>query len=298
MESNADICPACHGIRIPGAKAIPLIFLAFPVLSMGATLEEVIEVPVSVKTIYGQEVKQNIKVTVFRDDMREKAPYLILNHGRPASEADFAKMKRQRFSANSQYFVSLGFTVLVPTRVGYGDSGGLDVEYSGQCDSRNYPPVYAAAADQTEFVLKAAEALPYVDLSRGIVVGQSFGGTTAITLSTRKLPGLLGAVNFAGGGGGNPTGRPENPCSAQSLGKMFQDYGASAKVPTLWLYSENDRYWGPKLPKEWFNGFVEAGGKGKFVQLPAYKEDGHPSFTGNPNAWKPTFEAFIQELGL
>lgn len=256
------------------------------------------EVAVSVKTIYGQEVNQPIKVTVFRDTQREKAPYLILNHGRPASPSGFAAMKRQRYSGNSRYFVSLGFVVLVPTRAGYGDSGGIDVEYSGRCDNRDFGPVYAAAADQTAAVLEAAKRLAYVDLSRGIVVGQSFGGMTSIALSARPLPGLAGAVNFAGGGGGNPTDRPGNPCSAHRLKALYRDYGAASKVPTLWLYSENDRYWGPELPREWFNGFVAAGGKARFIQLPPYQDNGHGIFTGNPGSWKPGFERFLHEIGF
>ena len=272
--------------------------LCVSALSYAAVLEDVIDVPVSVKTIYGQEANQTIKVTVFRDDQREKAPYLVLNHGRPASAADFAKMRRQRYSENSRYFVSLGFVVFVPTRVGYGESGGPDVEYSGRCDSRDFAPVYSAAADQTAAVLKTAMNLTYVDLSRGIVVGQSFGGMTSIAISARGMPGLVGAVNFAGGGGGNPSGRPENPCSAYRLATLYKDYGATSKVPTLWLYSENDRYWGPALPKKWFSGFVDAGGKARFVQLPPYKEDGHGIFTGNSSSWKPAFEEFLRDIGF
>ena len=275
-----------------------ILALCLPSLSLAAVIEEVIKVPVSVKTIYGQEANQSIKVTVFREDTREKAPYLVLNHGRPATAAGFANMKRQRYSENSRYFVSLGFVVLVPTRVGYGETGGPDVEDSGRCDSRNFAPVYAAVADQTVAVLKAAANLPYVDLSRGIVVGQSFGGMASITLSTRELPGLVGAVNFAGGGGGNPTDRPANPCSSHRLAGLYKNYGAITKVPTLWLYSVNDRYWGSALPKEWFNSFVQAGGKAEFVQLPPYKEDGHGIFSGNRNAWKFAFENFLRKVGF
>lgn len=275
-----------------------VLLLCMPGLSSAAFLEEVIEVPVRVTTIYGDEIDQPIKVTVFSDDKRKKAPYLVLNHGRPATKTDFAKMKRQRYSEISRYFVDLGFVVFVPTRVGYGESGGPDVEYSGRCDSRNFPPAYAASADQTVAVLRAAANLPYVDLSRGIVVGQSFGGVTSIALSTRALPGLLAAVNFAGGGGGNPTERPENPCGADRMTELYKEYGAAAKVPSLWLYSVNDRYWGSRLPKEWFNAFVAAGGKARFVQLPPFKENGHGIFSGNPAAWKHAFETFLHEIGF
>ena len=288
----------CLKRTLPMRPIFLLLFLCASSSSFSAVVEEVIEVPVSVKTIYGRQTNQTIKVTIFRDDQRVKAPYLVLNHGRPANDADFAKMKRQRFPENSKYFVSLGFVVFVPTRVGYGESGGPDVEYSGHCDSRNYAPVYDAAADQTVSVLKSAVNLPYVDSSRGIVVGQSFGGMTSITLSTKEVPGLVGAVNFAGGGGGSPAEHPEKPCSAYLLTKLFKSYGATSKIPTLWLYSENDRYWGSKLPREWFSEFIEAGGKGQFIQLPLYKDNGHGIFTGNPDAWKPDFEKFIRGLGF
>jgi dienelactone hydrolase len=267
-------------------------------MTSAAVIEEVIEVPVSVRTMFGREARQTIKVTVFRDDQRQKAPYLVLNHGRPPKDADIVLMKRQRFPNVSSYFVSLGFVVLLPTRLGYGEAGGQDAEYTGKCDSKNYPPALTAAADQTEILLKHAETLPYVDLSRGIVVGQSFGGMTSIVLSTRNLPGLAAAVNFAGGAGGNPTDRPRNPCDLRQLDKLFREYGAAAKVPTLWLYSENDRFWGPGIPRKWFDIFTEAGGRGKFVALPAFKDDGHVIFSGNPDAWKPAFEDFLREVGL
>ena len=275
-----------------------VLFAGLSGQAMGVLVEEVIDVPVRLKSPKGQDIEQPIKVAVFRDDSRENAPYLILNHGRAVDAAGRAKLKPSRYAGNARYFVSKGFVVLIPTRIGYGDTGGPDVEDSGPCDDRKFAPVYAVAAEQTVAVLKAAEKLPYVDLTRGVVAGQSFGGMTAITLSTMRLPGMLGAINFAGGGGGNPTKRPGHPCSSDRLLKLYEDYGVASKVPTLWLYSENDRYWGPTLPGKWWEAFVAAGGKARFTQLPASGEDGHNSFTANPDAWKPSFEKFIGELGF
>jgi len=82
------------------------------------------------------------------------------------------------------------------------------------------------------------------------------------------------------------------------LKRLLKEYGAKSKVPTLWLYSENDRYWGSTLPKEWFNTFIKAGGKAEFVQLPPYKEDGHMIFIGDRNAWKSAFEDFLRKVGF
>src|SRR5262249_30052626 len=92
-----------------------------------ATVEQVIKVPITLKTHWGdrrREVQQDIVVTMFRDDAREKSPYVVINHGRVSGESGRAKFGRMKYSDISGYLVSLGFVVLVPTRIGYGVTGG------------------------------------------------------------------------------------------------------------------------------------------------------------------------------
>ena len=117
-------------------------------------------------------------------------------------------------------------------------------------------------------------------------------------MSAENVPGLKGAINFAGGDGGDPVKFPERPCGEHLIKDTFAKYGASNKVSTLWLYSVNDKFWGEQLPKDWFVAFQKAGGKGQFISLPAYKEDGHSIFRGDLNAWKNDFEKFIKEIGF
>lgn len=276
------------------------LFILFTgsVFAQSKIIEEVVIVPVSVPNAFGKINNHNVIVTIFRDSERKKSPYLILNHGRSGSAEERAKLGRAKYSAASKFFVDLGFVVIVPTRGGYGETGGEDTEYSGGCTFPNYPNVFNAAIDTSKTVLHALSVKPYIDFTKGIAVGQSFGGTTAVGLSASDLPGLVAAFNFAGGGGGNPVKSPAYPCRADLLEKLFASYGAKSKVPVYWVYSVNDKYWGEKLPKEWFEAFIKAGGKGKFYSLPAYKNDGHLSFTGNTEAWKPFFEATINSLGL
>jgi dienelactone hydrolase len=278
-----------------------LIFSLFCNISFARIIEEIIEVPVSVSNsnfTNNPKFEQKITVTIWRDDSVKKSPYLLFSHGRAGTDQERGKFGRSSEKRNSEYFVSKGFTVILPTRIGYGVSGGPDADYSGACGNKNYLEGRKAAIDQSKQVLNHFFDFSYIDRTKGIVVGQSVGGFATIGLSAENIPGLKGAINFAGGDGGDPIKSPERPCSDYLIKDTFAKYGASNKVPTLWLYSVNDKFWGEQLPKDWFSAFEKAGGRGQFISLPAYKEDGHSIFRGDLNAWKNDFEKFIKEVGF
>jgi len=276
-----------------------LIFSLFCNISFARIIEEIIEVPVSVSNSnYANNPKfeQKITVTIWRDDSVKKSPYLLFNHGRAGTDHERANFGRSSYKDNSEYYVSKGFVVILPTRIGYGVSGGPDAEYRGTCSSTNYLEAIKVAVDQSKQVLNQVLDFSYIDRSKGVIVGQSVGGLTAIGLSAENIPGLKGTINFAGGAGGDPIRSPERPCSV--IEDTFAKYGTLNKVPTLWLYSVNDKYWGEQLPKDWFAAFQKSGGKGQFISLPAFKDDGHSIWRGNRNAWKNDFEKFIKEIGF
>ncbi|HXD42894.1 MAG TPA: dienelactone hydrolase family protein [Ramlibacter sp.] len=282
-------------------KAFVIALLSLPACAaVGArVLEEQIDLPVTVSDAYGKRIEHTIKVTVFSDDANPRpAPVLVLNHGRAADPADRAKMGRARYTDVSKFLVQLGFIVAVPTRIGYGVTGGEDVEYTGSCQMRNYPPGYAAAAAQTLTVLEAVRQRPDAAKDRAVIMGQSFGGATAVTVAALNPPGVQASINFAGGGGGNPKTQPQRPCAPQSLERMFGGYGKTAKVPMLWVYTENDMYFGPKYPKEWFDAYTAQGAPAQFVQYPPHGEDGHLLFTRFPEVWKPKVAEFLEAQGF
>jgi dienelactone hydrolase len=262
-------------------------------------VEERLDLPVQVNDAYGKAIAQTIKLTVFRDDAAAgPQPLLVINHGRAADPQDRAALGRARYTENSRWFVQQGFVVAVPTRIGYGESGGEDVEDSGPCSDKRYPPGYAAAAQQTVQVLAAMREHKQVRKDRIVVLGQSYGGATAVSVAALNPPGVVAAINFAGGGGGNPKTQPGRPCGPHLLERMFADYGKAAVVPMLWIYAENDKYFGASYPKEWFEAFRKAGGTAEFVQFPAWGEDGHSLFTAFPAVWRPTVVEFLRKQGF
>lgn len=281
------------------AAAAALLVMALGAQARAGVVEEVLRVPVSVKDAYGRDVSQEIVVTVWRDSAAPQPhPILVLNHGRDPDAQGRAALGRAKYTANSKWFAHLGFLVAVPTRIGYGETGGPDIEDTGACNRKVYGPAYAASAQQTVQVLQALRARPDTAKDQAVVVGQSFGGATSIAVAALNPEGVKLTINFAGGAGGNPKLSPQRPCAPVAIERMLGGYGRTARVPTLWIYTENDMYFGPKYPKEWFDAFRAAGGLGEHVLFPARGNDGHSLFTAAPEVWRPKVLETLKTTGI
>ena len=70
-------------------------------------------------------------------------------------------------------------------------------------------------------------------------------------------------------------------------------------MPTLWVYTENDRFFRPDLAARLVAAFREGGGRATFVAAPAYGADGHGLFSlGGQPVWEPIVDAFLAAHGL
>ena len=277
---------------------VPVVLGAAHGTSGAAIVEERTTVPVKVRTVDDREVERDIVVALFLESSSPvPRPLLVFNHGRSGSAAERAALRTSDYAAAARWLTRFGFIVAVPVRVGYGESGGEDVEDSGSCAQKVYPPTFHASAVETLAVLKVLRERPDAARDRAVVMGQSFGGTTAIAVAALNPPGVQGAINFAGGGGGGPVSHPRHPCSEPALHALFAGYGKSARMPTLWLYSENDTYFGPTFPAEWFEAFKAAGGAGEFVRFPPVSDNGHLLFSRGTELWHPRVQAFLASLG-
>lgn len=289
-RSGIDLRPAIVAAAIAATAAV----------AHARVVEEEVDLPVQVTDAYGKQVAQPIKVTVFRDDAAASAkrPAIVINHGRAGDAPGRAALGRARYPEISRWFVEQGFVVAVPTRIGYGVSGGEDVEDSGACASKRYGPGFAAAADETLAVVAWLQKRADVDAERIVALGQSYGGATTVAVAARNPKGVVAAINFAGGSGGDPKNRPGAPCSPHMIERTYADYGTSARVPMLWLYAENDRYWGATYPTGWADAFKKAGGDVRFVGLPPAGDDGHLLFPRFPGTWQPIVAEFLRGQGF
>lgn len=260
--------------------------------------EEIQRIPVTVKDLYGRTETRSMPVTLFRPQGAGPFPLVVMNHGRAVADKR-AQQGRQRYENLSRYLVSKGFVVMVPTRIGYWETyGDFDPEVSGNCNALRVEPMSVAASDQVIATVEFARTLPYVDASRWVVMGTSVGGITTVATVWRNPPGLVGGINFSGGTGGDPDKHPAQPCSPHALERLWKDKAGSAKVPMLWLYWANDKYWGETIPVKWHKAWVDGGGQAQLHLLPPAGTDGHSGATIDMDHWVPLAETFLAQLGL
>lgn len=280
-----------------------LIFCASTWASGFASAELVetqMELPVAVTAAQGQRVEHTIKVTVFVESTTPSPrPLLVINHGRAVTASGRASMGRSRYPEAAKFFAQLGFAVAVPTRIGYGVTGGDDLEDTGPCNARNFAPGFMVVAQQTQSVLQSLKAsLDDVLKDRSVVLGQSFGGAGSVALASLNPPGVAAIINFAGGSGGDPKGRPGKPCSQPALESTYQTFGKTARTPMLWLYTENDLFFGAEYPRAWFKAYQLHGAPAKMVQFPPHGEDGHSLFVRFGEVWQPVVAEFLKAYGI
>lgn len=237
-----------------------------------------------------------LKARVFRPPGNGPFPAVVINHGSPGDP-----LRRTAgvpsFRAASKWFVDRGYMVVLPLRRGYGESGTWP-ESSGSCSHPDYVGSGRAIADDLDGVVRYLRDLPMVKPDRVLLVGQSAGGLGVIAAASRNPPGVFGAVNIAGGRGGREGGKADNNCAPERLVAANEVFGRTAKVPTLWLYTENDSYFNAELSRAMVSAYGDAGGRAVYILLPPFKTDGHTMFgdaDGLPH-WTPYVTAFLEAL--
>ena len=265
------------------------ILLAVALPAQAALDESVIRAPV----VRGVE-QASIEVTVFRPEGAGPFPIVVLSHGSPRSAEDRRRQGRQRLVAQSQRFVAMGFAVLVPTRRGYGESGGTWAEAYGTCSSPDYYSAGLETARDLRAAVDAVRGEPWADTRRVVLAGQSAGGFGSVAASSQPFDGLVGVVNFAGGRGSQG---PDDVCGEERLVEAMARYGSAARVPELWIYSVNDRFFGPGLARRMHAAFVHSGGRAELIEAPATGLDGHGYFARAMDDWAPRAAAFLQRIG-
>ena len=231
-------------------------------------------------------------------------PLLIMNHGISADPEQRGFFPLVEFRDAAFWFARRGYFVVSPVRYGgvsvdRPEQGLFSLYFAsvGDCDKPHFlgPGLAIATLDQwvIDFMKEEATVAP----GKAIVVGQSGGGWGAIALSSLNPSSVRAIITFAAGRGGRVDGKPNNNCAPDKLVEATRNFGMKSRIPMLWIYSENDTFFGPDLANRMHKAFTEAGGKAEFQMLPPFGSDGHFLINAAEAIpiWSPLVSRFLDE---
>jgi dienelactone hydrolase len=263
-----------------------------------AIQEEVWAIPVTLPTI----------AYVVRPVGNGPFPLVVMNHGVSLNQRERSFFPLVEFRDAAMWFARRGYMVVAPSGSGYGamalddpERGIYSVFYSkiGSCENPNFRDAGLAVALVDKWIIDYMTAQKLIVPDNAIVVGQSAGGWGAIALSSRNLPGVRAIITFAAGRGGRVGGKPNNNCAPDQLVAATAEFGRTARTPMLWIYVENDTFFGPDLSRRMHQAYTRAGGSAEYHLLPPFGSEGH-YFIDSPDSvplWAPLVGPFLDKHG-
>jgi len=231
-------------------------------------------------------------------------PLVVMNHGISITAESRAMFPMVEYRDAALWFAHRGYFVISPMR--YGASGLDDKDKGlfgavffqvGSCDNPNFRGPGLALATLDEWVIDYMSKKKMIQPGKVVVVGQSGGGWGSIALGSRNPSSVQAIITFAAGRGGRVDGKPNNNCAPDKLVAATGEFGRTARVPMLWIYAENDTYFGPELSKRMRQAFVDAGGSVEYRMFPPHGSDGHFMIDAADAVpiWSPVVTQFLEK---
>ncbi len=282
------------------SRLVILLSMAVLVLASVASAQqageptfEAVWIPLTETPSLGSPREVKLEGMLYRPPASGRLPVLVFNHGStgggrvaPTSTEWF------RYPEVARFFVNRGWAVLIPMRRGRGASGGEYLERY-ECDRA----VMAAGVDRAvadlDAVLAFVSSQPGADMDRFLLGGMSRGGLLSVLYPSQRQTKARAVINFAGGWTVERCDR-----TTRFNADTFAEAGRAGKLPMLWLYSENDRNYGPGAVQSYHRVFIQGGGTAELQLYPPIGHDGHILLPGAVTVWQSAVQEFLARIGL
>jgi dienelactone hydrolase len=241
---------------------------------------------------FGMKSHADLEALMLRPYDEKRHPLAVINHGMTTEPDERLAMHPSDMLPQAIAFVKRGWAVLIPMRRDYGKSGGeFSEDVNGGCGALGFDDEGRAAAEDIKEAIRLVADKPYLDMSKVISIGVSGGGFATVALTADPPPNLVAGISFAGGEGSSQQGMY---CSFAELTQSFATFGRHSRVPMLWVYAQNDHFFGPRLAQDFAKAFDNAGGHAELVVAPPFSDEGHYLFSeeGVP-IWTKYVDAFL-----
>lgn len=229
-------------------------------------------------------------------------PVALITHG---MSADVEQRQALSPAANARLARDLarrGWLAVAIVRRGFGQSAGPTSYALRQCPAATFAELLDDQTDDVAAALTAIAERPDADGTRMIAIGASVGGAVVLNLAARAPDGLRAVINVSGGlrmsmRDGAP---PPQTCTADAMLPVFAAYGAKSRLPTLWIYAENDLLFPGPYVRRLHAAYATAGGRSDFHMFDPIGEDGHNIFGTFDGllSWMPVMDRFLASQSL
>ena len=256
--------------------------------SASHVIGEQVWIPLQIPSIFGGVRQIKLEATLYKPPGNGPFPIAIINHGSTGPRVVAAR-ETLRQDEYAQILAEHGFASIAPMRRGRGASDGhYDEPYS--CEPSAADRGIDNAVMDIDAVVEYLKSVPFVDASKILLTGYSRGGLLSVVYAARRPDRIVGAVNFVGGWMG-----PQ--CTTGINEAAFKRAGALSKVPTLWLYAENDSLYVNGTPAQYHAIYKDAGGNATFRLYPLnFWKDGH-LLAAFPRVWRADFNEYMKGIG-
>jgi dienelactone hydrolase len=235
-----------------------------------------------------------LAAVVVRPAAAGRFPLVVISHGSPRKLAEARGWDLDWADWIADDFARRGWAAVTVQRRGYGRSEGTVAEGYGTCADPQFARAGLTSAQDIVQTVGHFQNQPFVDPSRVVLVGVSAGGFGSVAAASLEPIGLVAAINFAGGRG-SPA--DDTVCDPSELVDAYAAFGKTVRVPSLWIYSQNDRFFAPDLARRMFAAFRNSGAPGELIIAPPYQRDGHDLIFAQP-LWRDAVYDFLKRQHL
>lgn len=211
--------------------------------------------------------------TVKRKGVAGRLPVALITHGKPPDRVSMGDMRGERMRQQARDMARRGWLAVVVIRRGFGQSDGPPAPDMTCADVRMQQRFERDAQDLAA-ALGEVQKRPDAEPDGAIAMGVSAGGAAALALGAMQPQGLRAVINISGG-------LKVAECIERSETALVETVRALApriKVPNLWVYADNDSFFGPKVVDRMYEAALDKGMQVRRVALPATGQDGHDIF--------------------
>ena len=206
-----------------------------------------------------------------------------------------------------RFFVSRGYTLVVPQRRGRGESTGTYIEecpvIAGQCTiaeqlALTERGLREAVLDTNAVIDQVVLGKLMASQSKLLLAGQSRGGFLSLMLAGERPSLVKAVINFAGGWQSLQPGLSEADFK-QRLELQIPRLAKAAKQftgPSIWIYAVRDPWYRDDAPRLLLDAWHQAGGQAEYVAITEHSlVNAHLALT-DASLWGRQMAAFLDRL--